>query len=88
MRIGRYVVFIVIIVFLFIVFGDRGLIDNYTMQKKLQEIQRTNDVIRRENAELQRYVELLRDDLSTIEMVARYELGFVKKGEIVYRFLR
>ncbi|MCX7815908.1 MAG: septum formation initiator family protein [Syntrophales bacterium] len=88
MKIGRYVILIIIVILLFIVFGERGLIDNYAMHKKLQEIQTTNDTIRKENVELQRYVELLRDDLSTIEMVARYELGFVKKGEVVYRFLR
>jgi cell division protein FtsB len=38
-----------------------------------------------ENIALKKNISLLREDLSYVEMMARSELGMVKKGDLVYR---
>jgi len=85
MKIGRYLVVLVLIMGALIAFGDRGLIDNYRMKLKLMSLKKTNHEITLENIALKKNITLLRDNLSYIERVARSELGMVKKGELVYR---
>jgi len=70
---------------LMIVFGNRGLRDNYFLRQRLAALQQTNVKIAKENEELAREVALLKTDLTYIERVARNELGMVRKGDIVYR---
>ncbi|MDD5775957.1 MAG: septum formation initiator family protein, partial [Candidatus Omnitrophica bacterium] len=67
-------------------FGNRGLVDNYMMHERLEALKKTNLDIDRENKELKKTIVLLRSKLPYIEMVARNELGMVKKGDLVYRF--
>jgi cell division protein FtsB len=86
MKIGRYLIAFVIIMGIVIAFGDRGLVDNYMMQKRLTFHMKANEEIIRENDRLKRVILLLRNDLPYIEMVARNELGMVKEGDLVYRF--
>jgi len=71
-----------------IIFGNRGLVDNYMMKKKSLSLKTLNGEIYRNNRELEKRITLLRRDLSYIEMVARNELGMVRKGDIVYRYTR
>ena len=84
MKIGRYLIVLVLFMGALIVFGDRGLIDNYRMKEKLMSLKKNNHEIILENIALKKNITLLRDNLSYIEMVARSELGMVKKGELVY----
>lgn len=69
----------------FIAFGNRGLVDNYMMKGKLTALKKVNQNILLENDDLKRNIILLRSNLNYIEMVARKELGMVRKGDIVYR---
>ncbi|MDI6775641.1 MAG: septum formation initiator family protein [Syntrophales bacterium] len=85
MKVGRYLIVIVLFMGFLITFGDRGLVDNYMMRKKLLPLKKLNCEIYRDNRELKKTITLLRSDLSYIETVARNELGMVKKGDIVYR---
>jgi cell division protein FtsB len=85
MKIGRYLVVFLLVMALLITFGNRGLVDNYLMNKRLAELKFQNDEIAIENKELKRKILLLRDDLTYIEMLARSELGMVREGDIVYR---
>jgi cell division protein FtsB len=85
MKIGRYLIVLVLIMGALIAFGDRGLIDNYRMKLKLMSLKKTNHEITLENIALKKNITLLRDNPSYIERVARSELGMVKKGELVYR---
>lgn len=71
-----------------IVFGNRGLRDNYVMRERLAALKKTNQDISRENKELAGTISLLKDDLVYIERVARNELGMVKKGDLVYRIAK
>jgi cell division protein FtsB len=70
----------------FITFGKRGLIDSYTMKERLNILKEANQQLVLQNNAHKKNIILLKDDLSYIEMVARNELGMVKKGDIVYRF--
>ncbi len=85
MKIGRYLIAVVLLMGTLITFGDRGLIDNYRMKEKLMAIKKINHDTILENIALKKNITFLREDLSYIEMTARNELGMVKKGDLVYR---
>jgi len=88
MKIGRYLIVFVFLMSMLITFGKRGLIDNYTMKERLMTLKKANQEIALENKELNRKAMLLKSDLEYIEMVARNELGMVRKGDLVYRYLK
>jgi len=73
---------------LLITFGNRGIVDNYFMSKRLSELKAQNGKITLENNELKKKIILLRNDINYIEVIARNELGMVKKGDIVYRWAK
>jgi cell division protein FtsB len=85
MKIGRYLVAFLFLMALLITFGNRGIVDNYLMGKRLAQLKLQNTLIAAESDELKKKIILLRDDLAYIESVARNELGMVKKGDVVYR---
>jgi cell division protein FtsB len=85
MKIGRYLIIIVLLMGCLITFGDRGLTDNYLMKQKLMALKKATHEITLENIVLKKNILLLRDNLPYIEMTARNDLGMVKKGELVYR---
>jgi cell division protein FtsB len=87
MRIGRYLLLIILFVGFFIVFGNRGLLDNQRLKEKLSELKAENSRFEAANTSLKREVVLLREDLRYIEVVARNELGMVKKGDLLYRIM-
>lgn len=86
MRIGRYLAVFVLVMGFLIAFGNRGLVDNYMMRERLAALKKANQDIARENRGLKKTIILLRSELPYVEMVARNELGMVKKGDFVYRF--
>ena len=88
MKVGRYLVVFLFLMALLITFGNRGLVDNYLMSKRLVQLKLLNNGVAVENNELKKKIVLLRSDLSYIESIARNDLGMVKKGDIVYRFSR
>lgn len=85
MKVGRYLIIFVLIMAALITFGDRGLIDNFRMKEKLVALRKANLDMTLENIALKKNILLLRNDPSYIEMLARNELGMVKKGDLVYR---
>ncbi len=87
MKIGRYFIVVLLILGFLIFFGDKGLVDYLSLKGKLSALQGTNKRTSNENKVLKEKVMLLRHDLRYIETIARNELGMVKKGDIVYRFV-
>jgi len=87
MRIGRYLLLIILFVGFFIIFGNRGLLDNQRLKEKLSELRAENLRIEAVNNGLKREVVLMREDFRYIESVARNELGMVKQGDFIYRFV-
>jgi cell division protein FtsB len=73
---------------LLITFGNRGLVDNYLVSKRLAELKSQSNEITTENNDLKRKILLSRNDLTYIEALARNELGMVKEGDIVYRVVK
>jgi cell division protein FtsB len=88
MKVGRYLAGFVLVMGFLIAFGNRGLVDNYMMHERLASLKKVNQDIARENKELKKTNVLLQSKLPYVEMVARNELGMVKKGDLVYRFSR
>lgn len=86
MKIGRFLIIFILLGSLVIVFSKRGLVDNYSLLKRLENLKEANAEILRENKETERVISLLKDDLAYLEMTARRELGMTKKGELIYRF--
>lgn len=85
MKVGRYLIIFVLLMGGLITFGDRGLIDNYRMREKMMALKKINHEMTLENSALKKNISLLREDFSYVEMIARSELGMVKKGDLVYR---
>jgi cell division protein FtsB len=88
MKIGRYLIFFLLLMALLITFGNRGVVDNYLMSKRLAKLKSQTREITLENNELKKKIILLRSDINYIEMVARNDLGMVKKGDVVYRWAK
>ena len=88
MKIGRCLLILITAMGLVIVFGNRGIRDNYVMRERLMVLKKSNQSLMKENKELYGITQLLRDDLPYIEQVARNELGMVKKGDLVYRIAK
>jgi cell division protein FtsB len=86
MKVGGCLVAFILLMGLLITFGNRGLIDNYMMTEKLAALKKSNQDILLENRDLKRSIALLSSDLIYIEVVARNELGMVRKGDLVYRY--
>ena len=85
MKVGRYLIVFILLMGVLITFGDRGLIDNYRLNEKLMALKKINHGTILENIALRKNITFLREDPSYIEMMARNELGMVKKGDLVYR---
>lgn len=86
MRVGTCLIILALFLGLLVTFGDRGLIDNFRMEERLLFLKKINYDLVRENGGLKRTNALLEGDLSYIEIVAKSELGMVKKGTVVFQF--
>lgn len=86
MKVGTCLIIVALLVGLLVTFGDRGLIDNFRMEERLLSLKKINSDLAKENRELQRSNSLLTDNLAYIELVAKSELGMVRKGTLVFQF--
>jgi cell division protein FtsB len=68
-----------------LVFEPQGLPRLRSLERDLEQVEAENRGAEREIARLRTQVKLLKDDLSTVEKVARQELGLVRKSEIVFQ---
>ena len=86
MKIGRYILIILLILGYLILFGKSGIVDNYRLGNKLSSLRAGNEELVREIESLRAEVLLLRKDPKYIEGLARQELGMVKRGDLIYRY--
>ena len=79
--------FILIVMVLSTVFGDKGLLEVNQLKKSCATISLEVEILKRENERLSQEIYALKNDPYYIEAMARRELGLVKPDEIVYQFL-
>lgn len=87
-RLRNFIIAIIIgmIVIVFVT-GRKGLIR--LVQLRIEESKLKSDIgkLNKNNVRLSEEIEKLQKDPKTIEKIAREELGLVKKGETVYKFV-
>jgi cell division protein FtsB len=66
--------------------GQHGLLHLQELHQEQQAFEGEAFTLTRANADLHERINRLKTDDEFLEKVAREELGFVGKGEIVYRF--
>jgi cell division protein FtsB len=67
-------------------FGERGFIHLYKIEKERQAYVEKIRELEQENRQLLDEIHRLRSDRDYIESQGRRELGFLKEGEVLYRF--
>ena len=78
-------VLIMVVLCSLIIFGDNGLAELKFMRRERDVLVEKNEYIARKNLSLFREMERLKHDLTYIENVARHQLGFIGKGEIILK---
>jgi cell division protein FtsB len=66
--------------------GERGLLHLWKLRQEQRVLEAQVFALLRENEDLRSRIRRLQTDDEFFEKVAREELGFVRKGEIIYRF--
>jgi cell division protein FtsB len=66
--------------------GQHGLLHLQELFQEQQALEAEAFTLTRANADLRERIDRLKTDDEFLEKVAREELGFVGKGEVVYRF--
>jgi cell division protein FtsB len=74
------------VILYFTVFGERGLLRIYHLNKERQEVQLRLEALKNENMKLVREVDALKNDRRYLESIARRDFGMVRKNEIIYQF--
>ena len=85
MKVGKILLLFLIFAVPVILFGNRGILDNYRLNQKHADLRKSNEEIVMKNDSLKKEILLLRDDLRYIEKVARDELGMVRQNDKIYR---
>jgi cell division protein FtsB len=67
-------------------FGDNGVLRLIKSYNQKTDLQLKVEQLMAENQQLKQEIEALQKDYSTIERIARQELGMVREDEIVYQF--
>jgi len=70
--------------FLFIIFGENGVLHRNRMGEILEILSIDNERLVEENLNFYRRIDRLKNDPDYVESIARRELGMVGKDEIVF----
>nr|NIQ93608.1 septum formation initiator family protein [Desulfuromonadales bacterium]NIS39941.1 septum formation initiator family protein [Desulfuromonadales bacterium] len=79
---GRLALLIVIAMLALALFGEKGVLRAYKLSRERQLLEEELRHLQKDNEELRREIDLLRNDLEYLEDVARRELGLVKDDEL------
>jgi cell division protein FtsB len=80
----RALIFATVVVFVDAVVGKSGLAESFRAEHEYENAQAELNALRARNAALTERVRRLGHDASAIEDLAREELGFLRRGEIVF----
>ncbi|HUJ32246.1 MAG TPA: septum formation initiator family protein [Candidatus Acidoferrum sp.] len=67
------------------VFGTHGVLAMRRSQREAAEVQKEIEKLNEENQKLQNRVQSLKSDPSTIERIAREEMGLARPGEYIFK---
>ena len=83
-----YIIPILAVVFIlfFTIFGERGLLRIYHLNKEKKDVQLRLETLKGDNLKLVREVDALKNDRRYLESIARRDFGMVRKNEIIYQF--
>ena len=70
----------------FTVFGERGLLRIYHLDREKKDIKQRVDAIRNDNLRLVREIDALKNDRRYLESIARRDFGLVRQNETIYQF--
>lgn len=76
----------ILFILFFTIFGERGLLRIYQLNREQQLMQKRLEELRAENDKLKRELEALKSDRRYLESIARKDFGLVKKNETIYQF--
>ena len=78
-------IMMMIMMLLFVVFGEKGLTDLHRLKTQKDNVSLKNEELTKENLSLYREIDRLKHDPGYVENVARKELGFVGKDEVIIK---
>ena len=67
--------------------GNTGIIHLIQSKYRQNKLEKNITLLEAENQRAIAEIQSLRSDLKTVERLAREELGLIKKGEVVYKFI-
>ncbi len=79
-------IFAILLLWCFIVFGDKGIIRIIQLRRERDRIIAEVNRLQEENNRLNEEIKRLREDPRYLESVARRDLGLVKDNEILFIF--
>jgi cell division protein FtsB len=77
-------IFITLVLIVDALVGEKGLLQSMNARRQYEQLQGSLDDLRRENAALREEMRRLKEDPSTIESLARQDLGLIRPGEVVF----
>jgi cell division protein FtsB len=77
-------VFVTLVLILDALVGEKGLLETVRAGHRHRDLTTSIEKLRAENTQLREEVRRLREDPSTIESLAREELGLIRPGELLF----
>ncbi len=74
-----------LLMLLFIVFGENGLTDLYRLKRRRDGLVKKTEALTKKNLSFYHEIERLKNDPKYVENVARQELGVIGKDEMIIK---
>ena len=78
-------IFILFSLFLLIICGDNGLVDFVLIKGEKDRLVEQNEKLNKENLNMYREIDRLKNDPKFVENVVRQELGVIGKDEVIFK---
>ena len=77
-------VFVTLVLVIDALVGEKGLLESMRARRQYEQLERSVEDLKRDNARLREQTRRLNEDPAAIESLAREELGLMRPGEIVF----
>lgn len=82
---GAVIIFFLLVLLIFSVFGNKGLLGLNMLKKERDVIIKKNNIIQNSNIAMYHEIERLKHDQNYIESVARHKLGLIGKDDVILK---